>query len=111
MSKMEGVLSHQIPRLSFYIICRYFRHERNFHFKPLQSEILATEVLNLKSYDMKYANSNLTGLARFSAGTTSAPGLFPKKIGRALGRGTKRPLSIIIHAFNKSGRHLEFFNL
>ena len=37
---------------------------------------------------MKYANSNLTGLARFSTttqlrktftGTTSSPGLFPKK--------------------------------
>ena len=44
---------------------------------------------------MKYANSNLTGLARFSTttqlrktftGTTSSPGLFPKKkMGEALG--------------------------
>ena len=88
---MEKILSHQ----SFYIICRYFRHERFSILSPaLRSEILATKVLSLKSYNMKYSNSNLTGLARFSTspqlgktftGTTSSPGLFPKKIGGALG--------------------------
>ena len=82
---MEEILSHQ----SFYIICRYFWHEIFSILRPaLRSEILATKVLSLRSYNMKYANSNLTELARFSTspqlrktftGTTSSPGLFPKK--------------------------------
>ena len=62
---MEGALSHQIPHLSFHIICRCVRHERYSILSPY-SEILATKDLSVKSYDVKYANSNVTGLARFS---------------------------------------------
>ena len=91
---MEGVFSHQIPHLSFYIICRYVQHERYSILSPYGLKYWQKKVLSLKSYNMKYANSNLTGLARFSTspqlrktftGTTSSLGLFPKKNGRGPG--------------------------
>ena len=108
---MEKILFHQ----SFYI--RYFWHERFSILSPaLRSEILATKVLSLKSYNIKYANSNLTGLARFSTspqlrktftGTTSSLGLFTKKNGRGPGDEVVTGSHLLFFSNNLYGLKLE----